>query len=153
MEGRLDEAAAMLGAALPEDWPAGREQTLRFRLADLAADSSAQPWLLRAIVLRAERRMIGHVGFHDPPGPERRVEVGYSVYPEYRRQGYALEAVEALFTWATTEHGITRFRASVSPTNVASLALVRKLGFTQTGGRIDEIDGLELVFDLDRSTL
>jgi [ribosomal protein S5]-alanine N-acetyltransferase len=151
LEGRVRVAADLLGAALPPDWPVGREQTLRFRLADLTVDPSAQPWLLRAIVLRAEGRMIGHVGFHDPPGPERRVEVGYSVYPEYRRRGYAQEAVEALFTWATREHGITRFRASVSPTNEPSLGLVKKLGFRQTGSQIDELDGLELVFELDRA--
>jgi L-amino acid N-acyltransferase YncA len=38
-------------------------------------------------------------------------------------------------------------RASVSPGNVASLALVRSLGFRQVGEQWDEIDGLELVFE------
>jgi ribosomal-protein-alanine N-acetyltransferase len=151
LEGRLDEAAALIGAALPPDWPAGRERTMRWRLADLDVDPAAQPWLLRAVVLRSDRRMIGHINFHNPPGPERKVEVGYSIYPEYRRQGYALEAVEALFDWATREHGIHRFVASVSPENDPSLGLVRKLGFRQTGRQIDEFDGVELVFELDRS--
>jgi len=36
----------------------------------------------------------------------------------------------------------------VSPDNEPSLNLVRKLGFAQTGSQIDEIDGLELVFEL-----
>src|SRR5688500_13945268 len=76
LDGRLDEAARELGAAIPSDWPGDSERTVRWRLDDLAADPAAQPWLLRAIVLREpERRMIGNIGFHDPPGPARKVEV------------------------------------------------------------------------------
>jgi RimJ/RimL family protein N-acetyltransferase len=38
-------------------------------------------------------------------------------------------------------------RASISPDNVASLALIRSLGFEQRGEQWDEIDGLELIFE------
>jgi [ribosomal protein S5]-alanine N-acetyltransferase len=153
LDGRLAEAARLLGAALPPDWPKGRARTLRMRLDDLARNPAARPWLLRAMVLREpERRLIGHIGFHDPPGPEGTIEVGYSVLPPYQRRGYALEAVEALFGWATQEHGITQFVASVGPWNEPSLGLVRKLGFVQTGVRWDDEDGEELVFALDCRT-
>jgi L-amino acid N-acyltransferase YncA len=37
-------------------------------------------------------------------------------------------------------------RASVAPTNVASLRLVSRLGLAQVGTQMDEIDGKELVF-------
>jgi [ribosomal protein S5]-alanine N-acetyltransferase len=151
LEGRLDEAERLLGAVLPPDWPGDRARTVRWRLDDLTVNPGAQPWLLRAIVLREpERTMIGHTGFHDPPGPEGKVEVGYSIRPEYRRRGYAVEAVEALFAWARREHGIQRFVASVGPWNEPSLGLVRKMGFVQTGVQMDEYDGEELVFGLDR---
>jgi RimJ/RimL family protein N-acetyltransferase len=36
----------------------------------------------------------------------------------------------------------------VSPDNLASLAVVEKLGFRQTGVQVDEIDGEEGVFEL-----
>ncbi|HZO26790.1 MAG TPA: GNAT family N-acetyltransferase [Chloroflexota bacterium] len=151
LEGRHAEAEAMIGAGLPPDWPGDRARTVRRRLDELTVNPAAQPWLLRAIVLREpERRMVGHINFHDPPGPERKVEVGYSIWPEYRRQGYALEAVEALFGWASREHGIRQFVASVGPWNEASLGLVRKMGFVQTGSRWDDEDGEELVFELER---
>jgi RimJ/RimL family protein N-acetyltransferase len=99
--------------------------------------------------------MIGHAGFHGPPGVNGRkdpeaLEVGYTVFPPFRRQGYATEAVTALMDWAQGEKGIRRFIASVSPDNEPSLAMVRKLGFVQTGEQWDEEDGLELVFDLER---
>ena len=151
IEGRRADAAEILGAAIPPEWPGDRMRTVRWRLDEVTLDPSAQPWLLRAIVLREpERRLIGHIGFHESPDPERKVEVGYSVQPEYRRRGYAFEAVEALFAWATREHGIERFVASVGPWNEPSLALVRKMGFVQVGVRWDDEDGEELVFELDR---
>jgi [ribosomal protein S5]-alanine N-acetyltransferase len=151
LEGRLAEAENLLGAELPADWPGVRARTLRMRLDDLAANPAARPWLLRAMVLRQpDRRLVGHIGFHDPPGPDGTVEVGYSVWPEYQRRGYAYEAVTALFAWAASEHDIRQFVASVGPWNAPSLGLVRKLGFVQTGRQWDDEDGEELVFVLDR---
>ena len=40
--------------------------------------------------------------------------------------------------------------ACTAPNNEPSLAIIRKLGFEQTGEAIDEEDGLELVFELER---
>jgi RimJ/RimL family protein N-acetyltransferase len=50
--------------------------------------------------------------------------------------------------WAHALHGVRRFIASVAPDNEPSLAIVRKLGFVQTGKQWDEEDGEELVFEL-----
>ena len=54
-----------------------------------------------------------------------------------------------MFDWAASAHGIHRFIASISPTNEPSLRLAAGFGFEQTGSHIDEIDGLELVFEAD----
>jgi RimJ/RimL family protein N-acetyltransferase len=147
----LAAAEAEIGAQVPANLPDTLDDFLQFRIADLSLDPDAQPWLGRAIVLTASdgsRRIIGSCGFHSPPGPDGRVEVGYRVEPSYRRQGVASEVVRALFDWAHRQ-GVDRFRASVSPGNVASLAVVGRLGFRQTGVQMDDIDGEELVFELD----
>lgn len=144
-------AEAEIGAVVPASFPDDLDNFLQFRIADLTMDPSAQPWLGRAIVLvepDGTRRIIGSVGFHTPPGPDGRVEVGYKVQPEYRRQGVATEVVRALFDWAH-DQGVDRFRASVSPDNVGSLAIITGFGFRQVGVQIDDIDGKELVFELD----
>jgi ribosomal-protein-alanine N-acetyltransferase len=137
--------ARKLGAAVPERWT----ETIpaRMRLAQLATDPSAQPWLVRAAVLRAPRRVIGSVGFHAPPDPNGRVEIGYDIVPAERRKGYAREAIAGLTKWAWATGRALVCVASVSPDNAPSLALVRSLGFRQVGEQIDEIDGLELVFE------
>jgi RimJ/RimL family protein N-acetyltransferase len=148
----LDGAAAEIGATVPPELPDQLDNFLQFRIADLEIDPDAQPWLGRAIVVTeadGTRRVIGTAGFHQPPDADGRVEVGYRVEPAWRRKGIATEVVRALFDWATREHGIHRFRASVSPNNVPSLAIVRGFGFRQTGIQIDDIDGEELVFELD----
>lgn len=151
LAGDREAAEIEIGASVPLDLRDNLDSFLQFRIADLSVDPDAQPWLGRGIVLTdpdGTRRVIGTCGFHAPPGPEGRVEVGYSIQPEHRRQGVATEAVLALFDWAV-EQGVDRFRASVSPGNVGSLAIITGLGFRQVGVQIDDIDGTELVFELD----
>ena len=147
----LTAAEADIGAIVPIDFPDQLDGFLQFRIADLQVDPAAQPWLGRAIILTEAdgmRRIIGSVGFHAPPGLDGRVEIGYHVEPLYRRQGVATEVARAMFDWAG-EQGVQRFRAAIAPDNGASLAVIRGFGFRQVGVQIDDIDGEELVFELD----
>jgi RimJ/RimL family protein N-acetyltransferase len=54
--------------------------------------------------------------------------------------------------WATAEHGITRFRAGISPQNAPSLRLIRKLGFAQADTQQHDRRGEELIFHHDTNT-
>jgi RimJ/RimL family protein N-acetyltransferase len=145
----LDTASSEIGATVPA-WMADElEGFLKFRLAQLSVDPSIHGWLGRAMVIDEEgsRRVVGSIGFHGPPDRQGRLEVGYSVDPPYRRRGYARESIKALFDWAHSEHGIETFVASISPDNEPSLRLARSFGFVQVGEQVDEIDGLEYVFE------
>lgn len=154
LDGRREEAATLLDAELPDEFP--REGELRFltlRLGQMRKDARFQDWSPFAVVL--EGRMIGHAGYHGPPGVNTRqnpnaVEVGYTIEPEYRRRGYATAAATELIRRAE-ELGIRHFIACSAPGNEPSLAIIRRLGFIQTGEEMDEEDGLELVFELERS--
>ena len=150
--GDIAVASREIGAAVPPDMPDDLANFLRYRMAQVEDDPTLVQWLGRAMVLTdegGERRVIGTIGFHGAPDDHRRLEVGYRVEPEFRRRGFAREAIRSLFDWAAREHGIRRFIASVSPTNEASLALTAGLGFGQIGSQMDDIDGLELVFEAD----
>lgn len=124
---------------------------LRLRREQLARDPARYPWSLRAIVLRAENRMVGYVNFHGAPGvndvsaPDA-LELGWSVFPEHRRKGYATETARALMEWATEVHGIRRFISATTPDNAPSLRVHEKLGFARTG---EIVDG-EIIFELRR---
>ena len=52
LEGRLADAEADLGAALPLTWPHPWRRFVEIRLADLETNPAARPWLMRAIVRR-----------------------------------------------------------------------------------------------------
>ena len=149
LDGRRDE----LEFAVPDDWPDEHDRRfLAFRLRQMGDEPARGPWLVRAIVLPESRELIGHVGFHGPPGINSlraadAVEIGYTIFPEHRRNGYATEAVEALLDWGRAQ-GIHRFVASVGPGNEPSLKIVRRLGFVEVGRHWDDEDGEELEFEL-----
>jgi [ribosomal protein S5]-alanine N-acetyltransferase len=154
LDGRRGEAARILEADVPRAWPDPHDaRFLRLRLEQMEREPEVQEWLVRAVVLREpERVMVGHAGFHGPPGvngPGRAgaLELGYTIFPPFRGRGYATEVATALMAWARTERDVREFIASVGPDNAPSLAVVGKLGFRQTGEQWDEEDGRELVFE------
>jgi ribosomal-protein-alanine N-acetyltransferase len=153
VEGRRAEAESELGLELPSDWPDRHDLGfLALRRKQAREDPAREEWLPRAIAL--DGRMVGHIGFHGPPGvngPQKphALEVGYTVFEPFRRRGYATEAVVGILGWAQAEHGVRHFVASVGPWNEPSLALVRRLGFRETGTQWDDEDGEELVFELE----
>jgi len=112
------------------------------------------PLLLRAMVLRADPDVVvGRIGFHGPADETGMLEIGYEVFPPYRRRGYAREAVVAMFRWAQLDPAVLRFRASVSPVNQPSRNLVTGLGFLEVGTQWDEEDGEETLFERDAGRL
>jgi RimJ/RimL family protein N-acetyltransferase len=81
---------------------------------------------------REETKQIGGSGFHDRGG-EGSLEIGYWVAADAIGQGIATE-VTAVQTRAGFEVcGLERVDIQVEPTNERSLAIPRKLGFTQEG--------------------
>lgn len=143
-------AARELGAGIPEGLPDTLQHFLQYRLRQLDEDPTILRWLARAMVLTdhaGTRRAVGTIGFHGAPDAQGRLEIGYRIEPDHRRQGLTREAVRGMLDWAATEQGVHRFIASVRPDNEASLGLVAGFGFAQTGTQMDDIDGLELVME------
>ena len=144
--GRRDEAERALGVRIPPDRP-DEHDTAFFELR--ARERLPLEWV-RAVV--CDGAMVGHAGFHGPPGrngpgdPDA-VEIGYTIFPEFRGRGHAQAAARALVGFAR-ERGVRRVLASVAPDNAPSLAVVRKVGFVETGEQWDEEHGRELVFEL-----
>lgn len=159
---RLLEAILARNHALAEDI-AGFEiprdlvlnaRTVRNRLRQLHVRPVAQPWLLRAIVIKQSQTMCGRIGFHSEPGPDDLrnvaadgVELGYEIGESFRRRGFAKAAALALMKWAYEEQDQRCFVLSIDPGNIPSLNMARSMGFRETGSHIDDEDGLELYFE------
>jgi hypothetical protein len=67
LRGESTTAESLLGLAIPSEWFA-EQRLIQVRLNDLQHNSALQPCLLRAIGLRRQRVMVGHIGFHTQPG-------------------------------------------------------------------------------------
>jgi [ribosomal protein S5]-alanine N-acetyltransferase len=153
--GDLKAASRLIDLVIPQDWLESK-WLMEIRLAKMRANPALEPWLLRAVGLRETRTMVGFIGFHTQPGAEYLnsyapdgVEFGYTIFPAYRKHGYASEAAQALMEWATREHGVRRFVVSISPGNEPSLRLARKFRFRKVGTVTDPEDGEEDVFLLE----
>ena len=148
LDGDLETARRTAPFVLDATTFADDAYVLRLRRDQLRADASELPWLYRAAVLRATGEVVARGGFHAPPDADGTVELGYRVAPAHRRQGLASELAAGLLDFAR-EQGATRCLGSTAPDNLASQAVLARLGFVRTGEQVDEVDGLEWVFALE----
>jgi RimJ/RimL family protein N-acetyltransferase len=147
-------AGRLLGATFPEEWRSDAWAWLPKWLESVQRDPALVPWgphLLLAEV-GGERTVVGEAGFHGRPDAAGVAEFGYMTVSTHRRRGYAEEAVRALFRWAESEPGVRTFRATVHPDNGASIALLRKLEFAETGRQRHPERGPELIFERNAAT-
>lgn len=55
-------------------------------------------------------------------------DIGFSVLPDYYRQGYTLEAASAVLEYARSELKLNKILGLVHPENQASIGLLKKIG-------------------------
>ena len=149
LDGDLSAASRTAGVSLTEYFLTDSARWLwQFRLGQMADDPGRARWMVRQAVVGDKSRVVGHAGFHGPPDEVGMVEIGYSVAPDFRRQGYARSTLVELLRRAAAEPAVTTVRATISPDNVASLATIAGFGFVEVGEQRGEEDGLELIFEV-----
>jgi len=127
-------AETLLRARIPEDWPLpALRGYLPYYVQMLAGDPTMLGWGIWLVVHAAERVVIGDVGFKGRSEGAETVDIGYSILPAYRNQGYAYEAARALIDWAFQQPGIARVIATCLPTNTPSVRVLEKLGMQRAG--------------------
>jgi RimJ/RimL family protein N-acetyltransferase len=91
------------------------------------------PFCVYLIRERGGELLIGSAGFHG--APEHRVaEIGYGLVPSRWGRGLAGEAVMGLLDAARSSGEVDRVRATVDERNRASMAVLRRCGFTSSPG-------------------
>lgn len=146
-----DLAAAEATAPVPlSPYLAGPDcrSVWEIRAVQVVVDPPSANWITRVVWDPDRRLAVGRAGFHAPPDDDGMVEVGYSVDPDHRRKGYARAALRALLERAADDPAVRTVRASVAPDNVASRDLVLGEGFVEVGEQVDEVDGLEIVYEV-----
>lgn len=86
---------------------------------------------LWAVVLLESDKLIGMCGLVKRDALED-FDLGFALLPEYRGQGFALEAARGVLKYVKEMMKLKRLAAIVSPDNMPSARLLLKLGFERT---------------------
>ena len=121
---------------------------LAWRVPQVKQDSSVNKWFVRWAVLRSTQEVIASASFHGAPDENGMMEIGLGVETAYQRQGFGKEILQGMWGWVVTEPGVNTLRYTVSPTNVASIALINSFGFKFMGEQMDEVDGPESIYEM-----
>lgn len=128
--------AASLNAIVPDNWPPENvADALPLFLSWLEAAPDDVGWFGWYAVTHAADpppTLIGSGGFVGP-ADQGQVMLGYSVLPQFQRQGFATELADALIRWAFTSPSVHRIVAETEWANPASVRVIEKLGFTRIG--------------------
>jgi ribosomal-protein-alanine N-acetyltransferase len=118
----------ILKVTVPDSWP-GQDlaEALPAFIKNMEKEPGSSVWS-GLIIHKKDKVLIGDIGFHGAPDAQGAVEIGYSIIPEYRNQGYATEIVQALIHWAFQKPDIKVITAETLKDNIASIKVLTKAG-------------------------
>lgn len=118
------------------------------RVADVERHPENIRWYYRILVDRERNIAVGSTSFHSAPDERGMIEIGIGIAPQTRGNGYATEAIDAMWRWACSKREVSYLRYCVSPSNAPSMAIIAKFGFRLVGEQIDDEDGVEHIYEL-----
>ena len=138
----LDDYLAVAGDDRVTTWMAfdsydraKAEQSLATLVARAAQDD--RPDYMLAVTLPDDDRVIGF-GRIAPSGAWT-AKLGYAIGADHWGRGYATDAARVLLGFAFGTLGTHRVTAAIGPENEASIAVVKRLGFTYEGHLRDHV--------------
>ncbi len=149
--GMVDITRNLIGEKLPDQW-FDDGWVYKTRYDQWIEDATFAPWSVRCIALKDDGQVVGNMNCHHKPMPfslhgktRLGVEMGYTIFTPWQKQGIAYEAVNGFSQWASSQ-GLESIILSIQPSNGASLALARKLGAMQIGSQVDDLHGPEDIY-------
>ncbi len=121
-------ALAACGLRAAPGWPHADSADALRPLAEYGVPGDLGSWLVVV-----DGVVVGDCGWLGAPDGEGTVTLGYGLAAGSRRQGYGTEAVALLAAWAEQQPGVRLVTAEVLPGNEASLRLLARLGFSESG--------------------
>ena len=121
---------------------------LRWRVPQVKENPAANIWFIRWIVLRETKEIVGSISFHSPPDDSGMIEIGFGISLGCRNSGFGTEALLGMWSWVVTQPGVKILRYTVSASNLPSMAIISKFGFSHVSQQLDEEDGPEEIFEM-----
>lgn len=107
------------------------------RISDSRRDAACGRWTDWGIFLKEDLHLIGWVGVGKSGNARAPFKIGYWVGDIFQRQRYGTEAVTAIVKQVQTLFEATVIEASALPTNIASIRILKRLGFNEHGRRLE----------------
>jgi len=124
---------------------------IKYRLPRARQNPEYAKYLLRVAVLKDTPIIIASAGFHDAPDSNGMIEIGFGVDKKYQGRGFGQELLHGMWSWVVNDPQVKTLRYTVSPDNLISQHIIKKLGFKHIGQQIDEEDGPEDIYELSAS--
>jgi RimJ/RimL family protein N-acetyltransferase len=125
------QLADLLEVRVPDTWP-GPDMAEALPLFISALEQHPSTPILDGIIVHKEdQSIIGDIGFMGPPDESGRIEIGYSIIPEYRNQGYATEMACHLIAWGLSQPCVSSVVASCLDNNLGSIKVLEKVGMSR----------------------
>jgi RimJ/RimL family protein N-acetyltransferase len=141
--GDEEALASMLCVRIDDDWlgfEAARE-AIPYSYRYLKEHPDALGWWMYLMIHRADKALIGIVGYKGRPDANGMVEIGYSLSVHYRLRGLATEAARALVDHAFSHTEVEKVDAHTLPEKNGSVRVLEKIGMKFVGTANDPDDG------------
>ena len=136
------------GFSDPHKYFLNNRNPIPYRINQVRKDPKVAKYLLRVAVLRESMEIIGSAGFHNLPDENGMIEIGFGIDPTFQNMGYGKQLLHGMWNWVVYEPGVKTLRYTVSPSNLISKQIIQKLEFDLVGEQVDDIDGVEEIYEL-----
>lgn len=90
---------------------------------------------------KSDNRKMGTCGFHCYNEKDATMDIGYDLKEEFWGNGYMIEAMREIISFARNELSIKQINACIYIDNTKSIRLVEKIGFVLTGSKYELFRG------------
>ncbi len=115
-----------------EDLFASRTQELAYTKDYIERQYRFYEYGMWVVIRKEDGRLIGRAGLSNRTEYEE-AELGYAIALDCQRQGYAKEVCTAILTYAAKELAMKKLNAFTHRENIASVSLLKSLGFFRWG--------------------
>ena len=136
------------GFSDPDKYFLNNPNPIKYRLPRIRQNPEYAKYLLRIAVLKDNPIIIASAGFHDAPDSDGMIEIGFGIDKKYQGRGFGQELLRGMWSWVINDPKVKTLRYTVSPDNLISQHIIKKLGFKYNGQQIDEVDGPEDIYEL-----
>ena len=131
----------------PDEWPADALGFFPGLAVQLRHHSDAESWSgILILIEKAGMVAVGNMGTKGPPDATGTVDIGYGMNPSHEGRGYMTEAVMGFVSWMLARPEVRRVTADCLDTNIGSVRVLEKSGFTRLDERFDADEGGMLIF-------